>query len=233
MFSLHKSPQAAVLLFLLTGCGGGGSTTTSPTQSNPQATELSTTTSNVAITTEVSIQTPLVVKKEDAVLKTGQNVSYGPYDDGYYQMGKTKTLSRNHTEEIVIDTHKNLMWQDNIEVKTNAKPWLTKEAYGANRPNDTTGDTATNYCKALRLGDYKDWRLPTIGELQSITKDDTVNPALNFGVFANYTTKFGYWTSTTLPGDLYDAWIVEFMCGGTNSMSKEQTNGYIRCVRSI
>jgi len=224
-----RLPQIVVFLFLLTGCGGGGGTTTSTTQM-----VVTPTIATVPTSTPVAVSdTSLEVKQEDAVLKTGQKVSYAPYDDGYYQMGKIKTLSRNNAEEIVIDTHKNLMWQDNSEVKTNAKPWLTKKAYGASQWNDTTGDTATSYCQNLDLGGYEDWRLPTIGELQSITKDDTSNPALDFGVFVNYTTKFGYWTSTTLPGDLFDAWIVDFMCGGTNSLSKNQTNANIRCVRGV
>ncbi len=168
-----------------------------------------------------------------AVLKTGQTKSFVLYDDGYYQSGLASSLVRDDTKEIVTDNNKKLMWQDDAAVKSNSRQWLIKENYDNGAWNDTSGETATNYCKDLELGGYDDWRLPSVQELQSIVKDDKINPAMDYDIFVNYNTQFVYWSSTTSSSDLFDAWVVNFMYGNTNIYSKDHVNAYIRCVRDM
>ncbi len=129
------------------------------------------------------------------VKKTGQRKSYDENgtevtdgsvkDDGYYQKGVINFV-RDDEHDIVIDNITGLMWQDNLDAETKKLPivdggyWRNKrltetgDIWGCDsiRPDcgvDTLkGDTADAYCKALRLGGFEDWRLPTREELRGI-----------------------------------------------------------------
>jgi len=61
-------------------------------------------------------------------------------------------FTRDDNTQIVTDTQTGLMWQDDLDVVTKQVRW----------------GQAIEYCQNLELGDYKDWRLPTITELASI-----------------------------------------------------------------
>jgi len=61
---------------------------------------------------------------------------------------------RDRRKETVLDRATNLTWQDNEDVVNNNYTW----------------GSAIEYCEKLSLGDFQDWRLPTISEL--ITLND-------------------------------------------------------------
>jgi len=90
---------------------------------------------------------------------------------------------RDEDEDIVYDTYNNLYWQDT------SSTWLDGWQ-GANR-----------YCQDLLLGDYDDWRLPTLDELKSIYNfDKNSAPAgevRSYEVF-KYLGAVGYWSSDIL-----------------------------------
>jgi hypothetical protein len=184
---------------------------------------------------------------EGQLKKTGQTKSYDEdgnevtdrsiKDDGYYQTGVASNYTRDDDKEIVTDHITGLQWQDNEDVKTVTKQWLTDENYDICENNnsapecyDTSGDTAATYCADLTLGEYSDWRLPTIDELMYIADRSRRNPAINTTVFENAVSNF-YWSSSTVVGYEFDAWFVDFDFGIGIGPYKSRSY-YVRCVRA-
>jgi len=128
--------------------------------------------------------------------------------------------------DIVFQVDTSLAWQDDESVQ---KPWLTQENFDLNSEYNTTGDTATTYCTELNLGEYNDWRLPTIAELSSIVELNNY-PKID-PVFQKTVTHF-YWSSISLTDDESIAWGVYFDDGSQGLLNKSE-KAYIRCVREI
>ncbi|MCH9813893.1 MAG: DUF1566 domain-containing protein [Epsilonproteobacteria bacterium] len=92
------------------------------------------------------------------ILKTGQNQSYDFYgevvannvlkDNGYYQSGLE--INRIRVNDIVYDYQTNRAWYDGVE-----------SIYSDYK-------SAEQYCSTLRVGEYTNWRLPTLYEIHSI-----------------------------------------------------------------
>lgn len=162
------------------------------------------------------------------VKKTGQTKSYAEFDDGYYQKGLEISYSRNDVNNIVTDHVTGLMWQDNT---TGYKPYVTLENWDLGDFNNTSGDTATTYCENLTLGDYTDWRLPSLREGQSIIDHETALFIPKTARAFNINSPIEIWTSTQsirFPGM---TWYVDFDTGEIDRwMSKD--NRSVRCVRS-
>jgi hypothetical protein len=103
--------------------------------------------------------------------------------------------------------------------------------------------TATNYnwsdgksfCGGLTLGDYGDWRLPTIKELQGLVNYGIAYPGPTIDdLFQETVATYGsyYWSSSSYAGDTSKAWNICFWDGGNFSDYKtEDEFGYVRCVR--
>ena len=194
-------------------------------------------------TQDVSID---ITDVEERDKKTGQTQSYDEngtvvtdgslYDDGYYEKGVAPSYT--NASGIVRDEITGLMWQDDADVKTVTKPWLTGSNYDTCENNtsspacyDTSGDTASSYCGALDLGGYTDWRLPTQVELEGIVDYASSDPAIDTSSFSNITSEL-YWSALTKDGTPQTAWIVYFQYGSVYDVAKDQSN-YVRCVREI
>lgn len=153
-----------------------------------------------------------------------------------------KTCTYLRTEDnIVYDFQQTLIWQDDTAAKTVTKPWLTQTNYDdcangdTSACSDSSGDTAATYCSNLNLGEYTDWRLPTISELEGIV--DTNNYPMIDSHFMNINAEYGeldYWSSTDT-GNLYGyATFIDFFDAYvyTNTFTKDMTN-WVRCVRGV
>lgn len=114
------------------------------------------------------------------------------------------------TGNIVTDTTTGLQWQDNETVN---KKW----------------DEAIDYCEALNLDGYDDWRLPNIKELTSLVDDNNVNPSIS-SVF-EHTISGYYWSSTTYSGGSDVAWGILFDSGAQSTYGK-RGGPYVRCARA-
>jgi hypothetical protein len=173
------------------------------------------------------------------VKKTGQTKSYDQNgtevtngsikDDGYYQKGITPSYTRDASKKIVTDNIRGLMWQDDENVGSIQKKWVTQVNYDAGDYNNTAGDTATTYCNELTLGGFNDWRLPTRKELVGIIDYGKLDPTISDVFTAQDSVE--YWSSTSPIIYNNRARIVNFYDGGEYYYDKNN-NRYIRCVRN-
>ena len=167
------------------------------------------------------------------VLQTGQTKSYSKtnyfkavdnsspdaiHDDGWYatvkKIAPRKSYTRNNKTQIITDNVTKLQWQDNIGAAKVRKNW----------------QNAKRYCQNLTLGGHKNWRLPTIQELLSITDLSVFKPAVNTKIFKNIVSDY-YWSSTPCAVNTSDYWDVDFY-GGHSSHDIKYISNNIRCVRS-
>jgi len=124
-----------------------------------------------------------------------------------------KLYKRDNSKDIVYDSKKNLIWQDNIEAKDK------KVNYSS----------AKLYCQSLDLAGYGDWRLPHIDELVSITtpykKEIMIVPA-----FKN-TASSTYWSDKVISKEAEYILLVNY---DTGKSFEEQlstfTPYHVRCV---
>lgn len=172
------------------------------------------------------------------IKKTGQTKSYDTSgkevtdgsikDDGYYQKGVLSNYTRDTVKEVVIDNLTGLMWQDDKDAKTVTRKLITQANYDLKRKDDTSGVTAATYCTELTLGGFKDWRLPTIGELIGLVDYGRYRPAIN-SKFINVQKAEYYWSSSGAYGKCI-VWRISSMDGGTVHSHKLRES-YVRCVR--
>lgn len=77
----------------------------------------------------------------------------------------------------------------------------------------------------------KQWRLPTIHELSSITELSCESPAINLQLFPN-TPSLHFWTGVEFVNNTSKAWQV-FFGTGENHTAKKTTKAAARLVRSL
>jgi Protein of unknown function (DUF1566)/Thrombospondin type 3 repeat len=109
------------------------------------------------------------------------------------------------------DTTTGLMWQQ------------------ATAPDTYTWKQALAYCENIVLGNYNDWRLPNINELQSILDYNRSTPSIDSIAFPGTVTS-RYWSSTTYVSQPYRAWRVNFGYGHKYYYDKPDYL-YVRAVR--
>ena len=118
----------------------------------------------------------------------------------------------------ISDTQTGITWQQDT----------AKDGQGGYRL--VTWAEALYYCQILDLGGYKDWRLPTIIELESVVDLSVSNPAIN-SVFFPGTGSADYWSATTKDSSRSNAWVMDFTNGSDGALRKTSNSGYVRAVR--
>jgi hypothetical protein len=115
--------------------------------------------------------------------------------------------------KAVLDTKKNLMWQDDEEVLIQEDIVMAKV-----------------YCDTLILNGYTDWYLPKVKQLQGII--DITNKKGYIDKKFQYFKEDKYWANSPFVGENTLFWFVDFKSGKSNFISTKEQN-YIRCVRDI
>lgn len=156
-----------------------------------------------------------VVEAVSVIPRTGQITVNAQYDDGYYQAGAIREYVRDDDMQTVTETTEGLMWQDN---ETISSDW----------------QSAIDYCSALGIGGYGNWRLPEIEELVYLSDKGAYDPAIDAAfVYTVHTTdKHFYWSNTINEANTSEAWVLTFYHGGDYQVDKASEN-YVRCVRDI
>lgn len=113
-----------------------------------------------------------------------------------------------------VDRASGLMWQDD----------------GVTAHTKMTWYEASQYCKDLKIGNYDDWRLPTVRELLTLVDYRREDPASISQI--RYVHPGDYWTSVTDVSDSSDAWLVFFEHGEVDNYDKSHKR-YLRCVRNL
>jgi len=185
--------------------------------------------------------------------QVGRDVTHNDNSDGHAGFsftkisGNGKELPASATEwNCVKDNVTGLMW----EIKTidgglhdmnNFYTWYEPDASknGGNAGRQKNGgpckgsDCDTNsYVKEVNSTGwcgYKDWRMPTRKELESIVHFGTYNPAIDTIYFPN--TQNWFWSSSPHTENNDRVWIVDFN-GGINDTSSKGSYVSIRLVRS-
>ena len=159
--------------------------------------------------------------------KTGQVTQHAAGDDGTYEAGWwVGRLNANNRvrfilstiggDDIVIDRATGLMWARN--------GW----AAGCNNGNLLDWAASIVYANGLTFATFSDWRIPNSLELVSICRYDLWNPSIN-PLFIN-TNSGPYWTSTTRPDAITNAYGINFW-GATLGTWDKETTLRLRCVR--
>ena len=114
---------------------------------------------------------------------------------------------------MIHDPATKLMWEDTPHV----------------RETKITQPRAKIYCSELTLGNFRDWRLPTIRELLTIIDYRRVSPAI-LKAFNYVEEESFYWTQTPVADESDAFWGVNFK-RGASSKASEYYDRYVRCVR--
>ena len=104
-----------------------------------------------------------------------------------------------------------------------------------------TGTAAhVNWGSALTLAmnssfaGYKDWRLPSSKELESLVEIKCWLPSINLAVFPNTEEEAWFWSSSTYADTTIraSAWVVEFG-SGSSLYNSDRNSDYNRAVRLV
>lgn len=104
----------------------------------------------------------------------------------------------------------------------------TKLEWQVESPGEMTWPQAQAYARSLGLDTKRDWRLPSIRELETLLDRSRYRPVVRQEVpFRDLLT---YWSSTTFGPGTRNAWMVMFE--GAYVLSYSKNNAYrVRCVR--
>jgi hypothetical protein len=137
--------------------------------------------------------------------RSGQQVSYISGDDAAAAHGIAWPTTRfidNH-DGTVSDELTGLMWLQDAGCMA---------THNWNSALAAANQLANGACGLTDGSSAGQWRMPNIGELESLVDVSQSNPALTTGhPFSNVAAS--YWSSTTYRGDTSEAWVIRFSDG--------------------
>jgi hypothetical protein len=117
-------------------------------------------------------------------------------------------------ERVFIDKSTSLIWQDHQD----------------NEDLSITYYQSENYCANLVVGKYRNFRIPTLIELQSIVDYKNHDPAIKKD-FDYVSTEF-YWSTTPFADDKKIVWLIHFK-KGERTVKDMHYDRHIRCVQNL
>jgi hypothetical protein len=155
--------------------------------------------------------------KSAPVQITGQTTPYATNDDGHLEKGVQWPVPRftNNEDETVTDNLTGLMWQRSVGLEDRKGLWAD----------------AITECNLATTGGLAEWRLPNVRELLSVISFGADSPALLASHPFINVVHGNYWTSTTLAGNIAQAWFVFLGTGRVLDATKTASQLYIWCVR--
>jgi len=153
--------------------------------------------------------------------KTGQTVPYADGDDGDYQQGEDEVPRWDTTGGTgfgIKDHLTGLIWQNPLGVSLGA--W-----------GGYLGYDQLDYCEELVTGgQYSDWRMSNVKELQSLIDFSQSGPALPSSHPFSLVFADEYWTSTTWENNTSQALTVNLDSGLVQPQNKSSGHR-VWCVR--
>jgi hypothetical protein len=124
---------------------------------------------------------------------------------------KLETLEKKVNKDDKFETCNGLTWSNSIG-------------------KELTWDEAKKFAKDCRDGGFKDWRLPTISELQNVFDYEKGENKIEGWDFEN--AGYYYWSSTTVSTNTYNVWTTYQNNGYTFNTTKTTTYA-VRCVLTL
>jgi len=126
---------------------------------------------------------------------------------------------QNAANLVYNDQNSGLLWTKNGNIAGKTMSW----------------SDAMSWAKNLSYAEYRDWRLPTIAQLQTFSKMGGNNPSKWFNSNGfNHVRAAGYWSSTKGGGNgpgPSTAYYVNLLNGSVNDRDWESNDYYVWCVR--
>jgi hypothetical protein len=148
---------------------------------------------------------------------------------------KIETISAGGTRRFHTRCVKDESWQQKYIDNNNGTITDSKTGLCWQKEPGATTKTwfeALSYAENLDFAGYKDWRLPNIKELQSISETNFSNPSVD-PIFFPSTNPGIYWSSTSMVSkDTTQAWNVDFSFGIASYAIKTGSH-FVRCVRGV
>lgn len=149
----------------------------------------------------------------------GFDNGYAYYADSSNRFRVRCVLGRSMPQPDFVDNG-----NETVTDRTTGLIWQQSE-FGA-----MTWQDALTFCSTLSLAGYRNWRLPDIISLQSLTDPKRLKPALDPAYFPRVQSTH-YWTSSEYMADKSKAWEVGFGNGDLYFHTKTDLPTYVRCVR--
>ncbi len=124
-------------------------------------------------------------------------------------------IFRQNSQDVVIDSKRNLMWQDNIDAVKLRLPH----------------DEAQEFCEGLIFAGHTNWRLPDIEEYKTIVDKTNTQSYINYAF--KYNLPKGYWAEKAHWRTLW--FYADYMnfISGTAYFDSRHKKKYFRCIRDI
>lgn len=161
-----------------------------------------------------NIQIGISKSKIDQLIKEYVEKKYPERIEKYHEELRKIKMDKINKFKNVIFFDGDIMWQDDINTKTQKLTALESKIY----------------CRNLRHATKKDWRLPTYDELLRLVDYFRSEPAVIDEV--DYTAPNRYWTITPAAKDISANWYIDFRFGETGVALRE-IRYHVRCVRDV
>ncbi len=150
-------------------------------------------------------------KPKSETISAGGNFRY--HVRAVRDMNTPATVSNHFTDNndgTITDNFTNLIWKKVPNADT------------------LTWENAFLYADTLSFAGISEWRIPNIKELQSINNEKLSNPSIDTTFFKVVNNK-KYWSSTTLPNQVAEAWYLNSRFGIT-TYDLKTARDYVICV---